>query len=550
MQPSLSSRAAAAALALLLAALIIPPLVAQRSTADIVGTATDATGAVVSDLKVTVRNLDTGAEFSATTDSSGNYQVTLLPIGRYSIRGEAPGFKTWSVPEVVLAIGDRLRQDVHLELGAVGQSVEVVASSPALQTDSSSLGSLINERAVQDLPLNGRNFVALAQLAAGATEGEPTGLPSGTRPDDRRQTSAVSVNAQPTSFNNFLIDGMDDNERFIGTVIVKPSVDALVEMKVQTNLYSAELGRTAGGVLNFVTKSGSNEIHGSLFEFLRNEKLDARNFFAGATKPSYKQNQYGGSVGGPIRRNRTFFFGDYEGFRQRQAQTFTNSVPVPAARQGDFSTLNPIFDPLSTRPDPARPGLSIRDRFTGDVIPASRIDPVGLALVNLYPLPLTPGLVNNFTYIPLKTQDNDTFDVRVDHRFSDANTFFARYSFNNTNTVIPKGCPTAPNGIDPVCDTGRSGTARQRAQGAQINDVHVFGPHLVMELKAGFSRYYVFSLPVNYGKNVSQQIGLNGVNIDNDSSGLSIVGVSGIATLGDASFIPLITLNNLFQEVG
>src|SRR5205814_7961504 len=146
------------------------------------------------------------------------------------------------------------------------------------------------------------------------------------------------------------------------------------------------------------------------------------------------------------------------------------------------------------RSDPSRPGVSIRDRFPGDVIPANRIDPVSLALVNLYPLPLTTGLVNNFTYNPLKTQDNDTFDVRVDHRFSDANSFFARYSFNNTNTLIPKGCPTAPSGIDPVCDTGRSGTAKQRAQAAQLNDVHVFGPRLVMELKAGFSRYFVYSL--------------------------------------------------------
>ncbi len=526
-----------------------PPIWAQRTTADIVGTVTDATGAVMPGVKISVRNLDTGAESIATTDNSGNYQVTLLPVGHYGMRVEASGFKTWSVPEVILAIGDRLRQDVHLELGNVGQSVEVSASSPALQTDSSSLGSLINERAVQDLPLNGRNFVILAQLAAGATEGEPTGLPSGTRPDDRRQTSAVSVNAQPTSFNNFLIDGMDDNERFIGTVIVKPSIDALVEMKVQTNLYSAELGRTSGGVLNFVTKSGSNAWHGSLFEFLRNEKLDARNFFAGATKPSYKQNQFGGSIGGPIRKNRTFVFGDYEVFRQRQGQTFTNTVPSIAARQGDFSGLNPIFDPLSTRSDPSRPGVSVRDRFPGDVIPANRMDPVSLALVNLYPLPLTTGLVNNFTYNPLKTQDNDTFDVRVDHRFSDDNSFFSRYSFNNTNTLIPKGCPTAPSGIDPVCDTGRSGTAKQRAQAAQLNDVHVFGPRLVMELKAGFSRYFVYSLPVNYGKNVSQQIGLKGVNIDPDSSGLSIVASSGFATLGDASFIPLITINNLFQEV-
>ena len=258
---------------------------AQQTTAEVLGTVTDLSGGVLPGVRVTVHNLATGGDYSATSDTAGSYAVPLLPVGRYSIKAVAPGFKTWTVPEVALAIGDRLRQDIRLEVGALEQSVEVTASSPALQTDSSSLSNLINTNSLQDLPLNGRNFVVLAQLTAGSAEGEPTGLPSGTRPDDRRLTSAVSVNAQPTSFNNFMIDGMDDNERFIGTVIVKPAVDALQEMKVQTSLYSAEFGRTAGGVINFVTKSGSNEYHGSLFEFLRNQHMDARNFFAAAKPP-------------------------------------------------------------------------------------------------------------------------------------------------------------------------------------------------------------------------------------------------------------------------
>ena len=513
----------------------------QRTTADVLGTVTDASGAVLANVKVTVHNLDTAADFTGESDKSGDYAITQLPVGRYSIKAVSPGFKAWAVPQVTLAIGDRLRQDVQLQLGTLEQSVEVTAASPALQTDSSSLGSLVSTQALQDLPLNGRNFVVLAQLTAGAAEGEATGLPSGTRPDDRRLTSAVSVNAQPTSFNNFTIDGMDDNERFIGTVIVKPSVDALQEMKVQTNLYSAEFGRTAGGVINFVTKSGTNGFHGSLFEFFRNQHLDARSFFAGV-KPPYHQNQFGGSNGGAIKKNRVFYFGDYEGLRISQGQAFVDSVPTVAERQGNFAGLNPIFDPLTTNG-------TTRTAFAGNRIPSNRINPISQSLINLYPLPITSGLVNNYTYQPVKTQNNDTFDARMDYRFSDSNTAFARYSFNNTNTVIPKGCPTAPSGIDPVCDQGRSGTAAQRAQSAQLNDVHTFGPSLVMELKADYSRYVVRSLPVNYGKNVSQQIGLNGVNIDADSSGLSIVAISGLTTLGDASFIPILTTNNLFQEI-
>lgn len=517
------------------------PLRAQRTTADVLGTITDASGAVLPKVMVTVHNLDTGAAFKTESNQSGEYAVAQLPIGRYSITAVSPGFKTWTVPQVSLAIGDRLRQDVQLELGNLEQSVEVTAASPALQTDSSSLGSLVSTQALQNLPLNGRNFVVLAQLTAGASEGEATGLPSGTRPDDRRLTSAVSVNAQPTSFNNFTIDGVDDNERFIGTVIVKPSVDALQEMKVQTNLYSAEFGRTAGGVINFVTKSGTNAFHGSLFEFFRNQHLDARSFFADK-KPPYHQNQFGGSNGGPIRKNRAFYFGDYEGLRIRQGQTFVDSVPTAAERLGNFSGLNPIFDPLTTNGN-------TRTAFANNQIPTSRINAISQNLINLYPLPLTDGLVNNYTYQPLKTQDNDTFDAKVDYRFSESNTAFARYSFNNTNTVIPKGCPAAPNGLDPVCDQGRSGTAAQRAQSAQLNDVHIFGPSLVMELKADFSRYVVRSLPVNYGKDTSQQVGLTGVNIDDDSSGLSIISTSGLTTLGDASYIPILTTDNLFQEI-
>jgi hypothetical protein len=285
----------------------------QRTTADVVGTITDASGGVLPNVRVTIHNLDTGADSATESDKSGEYAISQLPVGRYSMKVISPGFKSWTVPLVTLGIGDRLRQDVQLQLGNLEQSVEVSAASPALQTESSSLSSLVGTQAMQNLPMNGRNFVVLAQLAPGAAEGEPTGLPSGTRPDDRRLTSAVSVNAQPTSFNNFTIDGVDDNERFIGTVIVKPSVDALQEMKVQTSLYSAEFGRTAGGVINFVTKSGTNAFHGSLFEFFRNQHLDARSFFSGA-KPSYHQNQFGGSNGGAIKKIAFSISGTTKGF--------------------------------------------------------------------------------------------------------------------------------------------------------------------------------------------------------------------------------------------
>ncbi len=531
--------------------LCVSSLEAQITTADIVGTVTDATGGVLPGVRIMVQNLATQAIHTAVSDRTGNYLVTLLPVGRYSVRAEAPGFKAWTVPEVALAVGDRLRLDVHLEVGPIEQSVEVTAQTPALQSDSSSLGSLVNERAVQDLPLNGRNLIRLAQLAAGANEGTTNTLSSGNRPDDRRRTSAVSVNGQDSVLNNYLIDGMDNNERFIGTIIVRPSIDALAEFKVQTNLYSAELGRTAGGVINVVTKSGTNGFHGSLFEFFRNEKVDAKNLFAGpGPTPAFRQNQFGGSLGGPVRKNRTFFFGDYEGFRLRQGLTFASTVPTLAMRQGNFAGINPIFDPSTTRADPSRPGVSLRDRFPQDQIPANRMDPVAIKMIQLYPTPQSPRLVRNFTHSPAKKQRDDTFDGKIDHRFSERDSVFGRYSFNDTNTFLPPHLPPVGD-INAGGDSGQfAGSTLQRAQSLHLNYVHTFRPNLLLELKAAYSRYAINTLPPNYGKNVDEQLGIKGANFDLDSSGLTQTIISGFRSLGDSNFIPIIIKNNVFQYVG
>ena len=297
-----------------LCVVIASAAVAQVTTADIVGRVTDSSNAVLPGATVTVENAGTHETRVAPTNESGDYAFTLLPIGTYTIKIELQGFSSQNA-RLTLAAGDRARIDAKLQVGAVAENVTVTGESPLLQTDTATLSSLVTEKAVQDLPVNGRNFVRLVQLVPGATEGVPNSLASGTRPDDRRQTSAISINGALDNQNNQLIDGIDNNERFIGTVIVKPSIDAIAEVKVQTNMYTAEVGRTAGGVVNIVTKSGSNGFHGSLFEFNRNDRFDARNFFATTgPKPALDQNQFGGSVGGPVARNRTFFFGDFEGF--------------------------------------------------------------------------------------------------------------------------------------------------------------------------------------------------------------------------------------------
>jgi hypothetical protein len=530
---------------------VLVPAWPQVNTADVVGTVTDESGAVLPGVTITVENLATKVVRTTLSDTTGNYLMALLPVGRYTLRVEQTGFRGWSVPEIVLAAGDRLRVDVRLEVGQLEQTVEVQSQAPALQSDSSSLGSLVNERAVQDLPLNGRNFIRLAQAAAGANESVPNALSSGNRPDDRRRTSSVAVNGQRDFVNNFLVDGMDNNERSIGTVVVKPAMDALAEFKVQTNLYSAELGRTAGGVINLVTKSGANEYHGSLFEFFRNDIFDAKNFFSPpGPAPKFRQNQFGGSLGGPINQNRTFFFGDYEGFRQRQGQVFVSTVPTAEMRLGNFAGINPIFDPMTLRTDPNNPAVSIRDRFPGDVIPANRLEPIAVRLLTLYPQPQRPGLANNFTHAPVKKQRDDTFDIRIDHRFSERDSFYGRYSFNDTDTFTPPHLP-AVGDIEAGGDRFQfSGPALQRSQGLHMNYVHTFRPDLLAEFKAGFVRFAISSLTPNYGKDVSEQFGIRGANFDINSSGLTPMTIAGFRGIGDSNFVPLIGFNNIFQYVG
>src|SRR2546428_10325563 len=315
---------------------------AQVTTADVVGRVTDSSGAVLPGVTIVIENLGTGATRSSVSSDTGDFVFNLLPSGRYSVRFELPGFKTFTVASLVLAAGDRARIDAQMMVGALNESVNVEEQAPLLQTDSAALGPAITGKLVQDLPLTGRNYVQLTQLVTGVSSGPGNGLATGSRPDDRRLNSSYSVNGQDPVTNNNLIDGMDNNERFIGTIGVRPSIDAIEEVKVQTNLYSAEISRTSGGVINILTKSGTNDFHGSLFEFLRNDRLDANGNYnlTGGTqlpKQKFRQNQYGGSLGGPIAKKRTFFFCDYEGLKIRQGISVTSVLPTAKQRIGDFS---------------------------------------------------------------------------------------------------------------------------------------------------------------------------------------------------------------------
>src|ERR1700716_4229236 len=313
----------------------------RLTTADIVGTVTDATGAVVPNAVVVLTNLGTNDKRTGQTNGSGDYSFTLLPVGHYSISVKAGGFQESINRDLSVEAGDRARADVRLQTGSETTTIEVTASTPLLQADSATVSSTVTAKAVQDLPLNGRNFVQLVDLVPGANEGAGNGLSSGGRPDDRRSNAAgLSVNGQDDTLNNWVVDGIDDNERIIGTIGIKPNVEGINEITVQTNSYAAEAGRTAGGVINIVTRSGTNQFHGSVYEYFRNDIFDGRNFFqTTGRKPELRQNQYGASIGGPIIRDKTFFYFDYEGFRQVSGVTDTGTVPN-LAEWNDINSQN------------------------------------------------------------------------------------------------------------------------------------------------------------------------------------------------------------------
>jgi Carboxypeptidase regulatory-like domain/TonB dependent receptor len=525
-------------LALLL--LFTPAAFAQLTSADILGTVTDATGAVVSGAHITLTNLGTNEERIGRSNSSGEYSFTLLPVGRYSITVKASGFQASITKDLAVEAGDRARADVLLQLGAESTVVEVTASTPLLQADSATVSSTVTAKAVQDLPLNGRNFVQLVALVPGANEGQGNGLSSGGRPDDRRTNAAgLSVNGQDESLNNWVVDGVDDNERIIGTIGIKPNVEGIQEITVQTNSYAAEAGRTAGGVINIVTRSGTNQLHGSVYEYFRNDIFDARNFFqTTGNKPELRQNQYGGSIGGPIWRDKTFFFFDYEGFRQVSGVTDTGTVPT-IQEYDDINSLN---------------GGSPQALLTAlNGTAGQPINQIVLNYLKLFPAPTNSNLSNNFTISPNKTQSYSTYDARIDHKINDKNLLFARFSYNSVDTFTPPAFGTV-NGVQ--ISGGRfnfDGPATNVAQQYVLGYTHIFTPALLLDLRAGYTRINNLSLPLNYGQNVDQNVigfPASQTSFSPFANSLTPVSIGPFGDIGDGAFVPLQDIDNTFQYNG
>jgi hypothetical protein len=528
-------------LRLVLASLVVSSAIAQ--TAEISGTVTDASRRVIAHAQVNVLELNRNHARSTQTDLNGTYHVEFLLPGTYRVQVQARGMNSKEIKSLMLAGNDIAVQDFVLEVQSQSQSVIVPGQSPLLQAGSSTVVSTLPESLVNNLPLSTRNLTGLIAVTPGANDASSIdGLSSGQRPDDRRQTSSFSVNGQDDILNNVLIDGIDDNERIIGTVGVKPSIEAIEEVTVQTSLYTPESGRTSGAVVSVVTKSGTNELHGSLYEFFKNGRLNARNPFDPAPtfpKSAFHQNDFGGSLGGPVAKNRTFFFGAYEGFRQVAG------------------VLNPV---LSAVPTVAQQQSGPQNIINSDPqIPAGTpVDAIAARLFKLYPLPNIEGAgpgSPNYLYDPDQAQFSHSGDARVDHDFGSRDFFYARYTINAVTTDVPNSLPSVGVGNTLVSpgsgDYGFSGPASDTAYNLQLNYTHLVDQNLLFELKAGYSRVNNSSNSANAGTNAASLMGFpDNVNFSPASSGLPLIDITGLATLGDSRFIPLQDLNNTFQYTG
>jgi hypothetical protein len=534
-----------AVLGLILAAGLLPAsLVAQAVTGTILGSVTDTSGAAVPGTTVTLTNAGTGLVRVVVTDSNGEYTVPSLPTGLYRLAAELPGFKTAMLSDIQLGVDQRLRFNISLEVGTVSETVTVSGTSPLVQISSSELGTTVQEEQIRTLPLNGRNFVNLTRTVPGVVRGIPGANIDGAGSLAWRASASFSANGQRPRDNNYMLDGVDNNETWLQTVVLFPSVDALDEFKLQTSTYSAEFGRSLGGVVNLQIKSGTNAMHGSLFEFMRNDALDANNFFnnrAGRPKPPFSQHQYGGTIGGPILKDKTFYFFDYQGYRVNQGATYLSTVPSARMRAGDFSEINRvIYDPLTGQP------------FPGNVIPGNRFDPASRNIVSqLIPEANTAGTrsatgqtINNYLINPTLERQDNQIDLKVDHMLATSNRFFTRYSYQKTHRVLPATLPHGDAGF-----TFGAGEGDIKAQGLAFNDTHTFNANWLNEFRFGWSSIKFFMTPIDYGANVAQSVGIPGINLGETTSAMSqlMFNNGGMRNLGANSNQPLITNQNDFQ---
>jgi carboxypeptidase family protein len=515
--------------------LVVQPLVlAQVTTGRIVGVVTDPSGAAVLGATVTISQAETAASITITTDDTGGYNATALKIGTYTISVEKQGFQRFVQSDVGLGIGQVVRVDFALKVGVASQTVIVTGAAPLLQTETSSLGTIETEKRIVDLPLNGRNFFKLAYLGPGANEGSSGTSAGAGSTDNNRPGTALSVNGLRIFDNNFLLDGLDNNEFGNGTVVIQPPPDSIQEFRLEENSMNAEFGR-GGAMVNIVLRSGTNQLHGAAWEFLRNDKLDARNFFA-TSQLGFQRNQYGGQLGGPIVKDKIFIFGSIQRSDIRQELPFISTVPTQLMHSGNFSDLGST----TNIPNPFVPGT-----FFGNTIPAGSINAVGQNIVNIFPLPniAGAGVSNNFIFNGKYKFDETAFLTRFDYNISTNDRFFAHYAFATPKATNPSNFPNVDGGPG----SGTSSTLDNKVQSLAGDWTHIFNPGLLNDLRAGFIRFKDATLPLDFGSNAGNNVGIPNANHGGNSSGLTKIQISGYAQLGDSLWVPETIAENVYQ---
>ncbi len=512
-------------LTILLLALLTgaPATRAQAGRSEITGVVHDQSGALIPQGNIRITDDSTKQSITSTIGEAGTFTLTNLRPGNYTVTVEVAGFKTYVRSGVQLVTGERVRLDVTLDPGQLTESVTISEDASPLRTESGSLGQVVNNRKIVDLPLNGRNFLSLVSLSAGVAQPPPT----------TAGPSFPRINGGRPRTNEYLFDGISVLQPEPGQVAFFPVIESVQEFKVEVNSPPAEFGRFNGGVVNLTMKSGTNNFHGTAFEFVRNEALNARNLFAPATaaKPVFRRNQFGFVLGGPIIKDKTFFFGDYQGTRQLIARVRISTVPTLAQRQGNFASS--LGAPLFLQPNSsisttvsanpvnvtdtngntiqARVGQIFRPSdhraYAGNIIPTNTFDPASTLLLQRYPLPTSSGAANNFTLIGNEPTDQDQFDFRLDHRFSSRDQLFGRYSYAKdvTGPVTP-----LPDGSGNIT-TGVTGPTDTKAQSLVINHIHVFNPRFLNELRFGYTKRKVVRDATQLNATPSESLQIPGI---------------------------------------
>ncbi len=522
---------------ILLSFLALGLLHAQAPTGQITGTLTDPSGAVIVAAAVTATNAATNVRRETATNEDGIFTLAALPPGIYNLQVEAKGFPKQVRGGLELQVGQVAKIDFALQIGNVSETVQVTGAAPILQSETTELGTVIENKRIVDLPLNGRNYLQLASLAPGATTYGPASSQGQQRMGGARNAFALNVAGQRVHYNHYTLDGVENTDPNFNTYLMLPSIDALQEFKVESGLFQAEYGRGIAQI-NVSTKSGTNAFHGAAFEFLRNSALDAKNYFDRGNQPipPFKRNQFGATLGGPIVKDRLFFLFSYEGLRERKALTSTGNVPNAMQRGGDLSNLStPIVDPL-TRVIVNNQVVSSTP-FPGNRVPANRISPLSVRILNeFYPLPNNAG-ANNFINNEGRRSDSDQYHGRIDFNESANSNWFFRYSQVSDPQYLPSFAPLTGNNV------------QIDAKQPVLANTRLFGANKVNEVRFAVNRFISQNIQTRANAtNVVGSLAIPGL----DTSiplfwGIPVFQISGFSNLGDCNDCPFVNWNTTFQ---